>query len=72
MPALTRRLLRAQTRPLPERFEDVQQFRHKPVKQHPMYRTSNNQYGVVKPSQEELPKSWHGVTVSAAPRRRPR
>lgn len=46
---------------LPERFSDASGFRHKPVKQHACYVTSNNVYGVKRASQQEMPLKWHGV-----------
>jgi hypothetical protein len=46
---------------LPERFADASSFRHKPVKQHACYITSNNVYGV---KQVRLFASLHLMTAS--------
>lgn len=54
-----------QTRPLPVRFEDASQFKHKPRQQHPLYQTSSNNYGQARPNQSQLPQQWHGMRVNA-------
>lgn len=47
--------------PLPERFTDATYYSDRPThtNQHPLYRTSNHQYGTRAPSQAELPKSYY-------------
>ena len=46
--------------PLPSRFTNAEHYAaaHTAAPEHPMYRTSNHQYGHRPPSQAELPKSY--------------
>lgn len=46
---------------MPERFTDATIWRWRRKQQHPVYMTSNNEYGAKPPSQQMLPPSWHGV-----------
>ena len=46
---------------MPERFTDASLWRWRRKQQHPVYLTSNNDYGAKPPSQQMLPPSWHGV-----------
>jgi len=46
---------------VPERFADASTFRHKSIKQHACYITSNNYYGLKQAGQQEMPMRWHGV-----------
>ncbi|KAL0036162.1 hypothetical protein WJX79_006434 [Trebouxia sp. C0005] len=46
---------------MPERFTDASLWRWRRKQQHPVYMTSNNEYGAKPPSQQMLPPSWHGV-----------
>ena len=39
---------------LPLRFADASIYRHRPRTQHPVYQTSNNAYGLKKPSQQQV------------------
>ena len=48
-------------RRLPERFMDAASFGHKPKKQHPVYQTSSNAYGLKKITQQEMPMTWAGT-----------
>jgi len=45
---------------LPLRFADVTTRRHNPRKQHPIYATTNNDYGLRKVSQIDMPDSYAG------------
>ena len=46
---------------LPERFADAALWRWRRKYEHPVYMTSNNDYGAKPPSQPMMPLSWHGV-----------
>ena len=46
---------------VPERFSDASKFRHKSKTQHPVYRTSNNDYGRKAPAQQDMPMQWNGL-----------
>lgn len=46
---------------VPERFSDAAKFRHKAKEQHPVYRTSNNDYGRKAPGQMDMPMNWNGL-----------
>ena len=46
---------------MPERFTDASLWRWRRKHEHPVYMTSNNEYGAKPPSQQMLPLSWHGV-----------
>lgn len=43
---------------LPQRFADPATWRHQPRKQHPLYRTNNNDYGRKKPGTMEMPDTY--------------
>uniref|UniRef100_A0A7S2TP34 Uncharacterized protein n=1 Tax=Lotharella oceanica TaxID=641309 RepID=A0A7S2TP34_9EUKA len=46
---------------LPDRFAKPGQFKYKKAKQHPMYRTSANDFGSRAPVAEETPTQYHGL-----------
>ena len=46
---------------MPERFADAALWRWRRKYEHPVYMTSNNDYGAKPPSQPMMPLSWHGV-----------
>lgn len=46
---------------VPERFADASLWRWRRKYEHPVYMTSNNEYGAKPPSQQMLPLSWHGA-----------
>lgn len=46
---------------MPERFADASLWRWRRKYEHPVYMTSNNEYGAKPPSQQMLPLSWHGA-----------
>lgn len=46
---------------MPERFADASLWRWHRKCEHPVYMTSNNEYGAKPPSQQMLPLSWHGA-----------
>lgn len=52
------------TRVLPARFKDVTRWDLKPLKQHPCYTTTNNDYGRKVPQQAEMPLEWYGLDGS--------
>jgi hypothetical protein len=47
---------------LPDRFADATLRRHNPRAQHPVYQTTNNDYGLKKPTQVEMPDTYAGAS----------
>ncbi|KAL0218866.1 hypothetical protein P9112_004519 [Eukaryota sp. TZLM1-RC] len=51
------------TPPLPERFQNPTCFQYPESKTvHPLYRTSNSQYGSMPPNTQAMPLVWNGRT----------
>ncbi|KAJ3223054.1 hypothetical protein HK099_001581 [Clydaea vesicula] len=47
---------------LPKRFKSPQTWKYPHVNQHPLFTTTSNGYGLNKPSVQEMPKDFHGMS----------